>query len=258
MAPANRPWIVLIAVLIAVSAIGFLPGIKGNGEDDPLVIAEPLIVTIAYGDIENAIPAPGVLRASEIAEIADLATLTVDTEVFEGDISAVKGAARVYFTTLGAGDRRWYGDGIRVNPNPVMRYNSVHYSVRFTVDNATGELFPGVMTQVFFVTSSAENVLTVPIGALKLVAANGDTRSATVDVVRPDGTIENREIVVNAEDRVNAELVSGLEAGDRVIAGTLLPEVVLIEGERDNGRRRPRDDDRFFRPPPDAPPPDTP
>jgi hypothetical protein len=39
--------------------------------------------------------------------------------------------------------------------------------------------------------------------------------------VLADGTVEDREIVLGARDRANAEVVSGLAAGDRVIAGTL-------------------------------------
>jgi macrolide-specific efflux system membrane fusion protein len=46
-------------------------------------------------------------------------------------------------------------------------------------------------------------------------------RAATVQVVRDDGSFETREIMVGAQDRVNAEVISGLEAGDRVVAGVI-------------------------------------
>jgi multidrug efflux pump subunit AcrA (membrane-fusion protein) len=186
--------------------------------------------------------------APTVMVISNLATLTMTSEVFEADISAVDDAVGVYFSTLASRLTRWYGDRIRIHPTPVIRNGAATYPVLFDVDNAEGDFFPGMTTQVFFVTLSVENVLTVPIGALTLADATGDTRRATVEAVRPDGKTERREIVVRAMDRVNAEVVSGLAAGDRVVAGTLLPPIVVTELEGDSGRGRPRRDDRFFEP----------
>jgi macrolide-specific efflux system membrane fusion protein len=55
-------------------------------------------------------------------------------------------------------------------------------------------------------------------------AAGGDNavrqRPATVTVVKDDGTHEIRNVVVGVSDRVNAEIVSGLQEGEKVVAGT--------------------------------------
>jgi macrolide-specific efflux system membrane fusion protein len=133
-----------------------------------------------------------------------------------------------------------------VNPVPDTSAGVAVFTVRFDVDDSGGELAPGMTAQVFFITSSARNVLTVPVGALTLGARDGDTRRATVAAVRPDGETEHRDIVVRAMDRVNAEVVAGLAAGDRVIAGTVLPPAEISERPGDFRRDRARYEERFF------------
>jgi len=318
MPRANRIWVILSVALIASGILVFSLGLITDYVQEQAAAPEPLIVTIGYGDIENAIPAPGTLgtgelvsvlanATGEIAEfhaalgdrvaegqllatidpdvgpglsevrapiagsvveitqrvgawfnvsqtaptlmvIADLENLSVTAEVFDNEVARVDDAVAVYFTTLGSDDRRWYGTGMRVRPTPTMDNGIARYAVQFNVDNEAGELFPGMMTQVYFVISSAENVLRVPLGALTLGDANGDTRSATVEVVRPNGGTERRDVVVRATDRVNAEVVSGLVEGDRVIAGTILPEIGITDEPGGRGQRRSSGDERFFEP----------
>ena len=45
------------------------------------------------------------------------------------------------------------------------------------------------------------------------------SRAATVIVVKDDGSQETRDVVVGVTDRVNAQIISGLEEGEQVIAG---------------------------------------
>lgn len=101
-----------------------------------------------------------------VMQIADLRTLTVETEISEADIQALREGVDVYFTTLGSGDRRWYGRLRKIDPVGTVSNNVVLFNGTFDVDNSDRELYPNMTTQVFFVTSSADNVLTVPLGAL--------------------------------------------------------------------------------------------
>jgi macrolide-specific efflux system membrane fusion protein len=311
-------------------------------------ITAPLAGTI----IEITQKKGATLNASQTAptvmQIADLRTLTVQTEISEADIAQIELGVDVYFTTLGSGDRRWYSTLRQKDPMPSTSNNVVLYKGSFDIDNSDGELYPGMTTQVFFVTSSARNVLTVPLGALTFTGgaqggasgatmsgrqggregapnseemaalreqfqrgggemtpemraqfeqmrANGggegfagrggrggragggggfpgggypgsggapgapgavaaasegeefeapprlaaafalnEPRNATVQVVHEDGTRETREIVVGASDRVNAEVISGLVAGERVLAGIIEARVEEEEEENNN------------------------
>jgi macrolide-specific efflux system membrane fusion protein len=46
-------------------------------------------------------------------------------------------------------------------------------------------------------------------------------RLATVQVANDDGSFEEREIMVGVTSRIAAEVISGLEVGDKVVAGIL-------------------------------------
>lgn len=108
-------------------------------------------------------------QAPTILTIADLNTMTVETEISEADISKVKKGMEVYFTTLGNGERRWYSTLRQILPTPTVTNNVVLYTGLFDVDNADSTLLPEMTTQVYFVSSSAENVLVVPMGALTFI-----------------------------------------------------------------------------------------
>ena len=285
-------------------------------------VQAPITGTIISLDQKEGATLNASQTAPTIMQIADLTTLTVETEISEADIQALQAGVDVYFTTLGSGDRRWYGTLRKIDPMGTVSNNVVMFNGSFDVDNSDGELYPNMTTQVFFVTSAARNVLTVPLGALTFVEpetpnggemagrqagpgggdreamieqfrqgggeitpemrqrfeqmrANGggrqggnggggfpgggefpgfgqdqgaapaglglagsialnEPRHATVQVVRDDGTRETREIVVGAQDRVNAEVISGLEAGERVVAGIVQERIETDDDDNNN------------------------
>ncbi len=199
-------------------------------------------------------------QAPTILRIADLTTMTVETEISEADISSIRKGMPVYFTTLGGGSRRWYSTVRQILPTPIVENNVVLYTGLFDIDNSDGSLLSDMTAQVYFVTSSAENVPTVPVGALTFIdqpgaggfpgagaagrpaafggagnaagrpgpgAGRGNPqaaparRLATVRVVTSNGNFEEREIMVGVTSRIAAEVISGLEVGDEVVAGIL-------------------------------------
>ena len=105
-------------------------------------------------------------QSPTIMSIANLATMTVETQISEADVGKVYAGMPVYFTTLGSGGRRWYSTLRQILPTPTATNNVVTYTGLFDVDNGDGALLSGMTTQVYFVTSSARNVLTVPLGAI--------------------------------------------------------------------------------------------
>src|SRR5690242_16778674 len=71
-----------------------------------------------------------------------------------------------YFTTLGNPEKRWYGKLQQIQPTPTITNNVVLYTATFDVKNPTNELMTQMTAQVFFVTASAHDVVTVPVSAL--------------------------------------------------------------------------------------------
>ena len=105
-------------------------------------------------------------QAPTILRIADLSTMTVEAEISEADIGNLNKGMAIYFTTLSGGNRRWFGELRQILPTPVVQNNVVLYTGLFDVQNRDGSLLPEMTAQVFFITSAARNVLTVPVGAL--------------------------------------------------------------------------------------------
>ncbi|MES2604099.1 MAG: efflux RND transporter periplasmic adaptor subunit [Pseudomonadota bacterium] len=147
-------------------------------------IFAPAAGTVVSIEMREGRTLNSVQQAPTILRIADLSTMTVEAEISEADISSVKKDMPVYFTTLGSGDRRWYASVRQVLPTPTVTSNVVLYTALFDIANADSALYSEMTAQVYFVTSSAENVITVPVGALKFgdapgaLAANGAAPAA--------------------------------------------------------------------------------
>ena len=214
-------------------------------------------------------------QAPTILTIADLTKMSVEAEISEADVANLQNGMEVYFTTLGGGNRRWQSSLRQILPQPTITNNVVLYTGLFDVDNTDGALLPEMTAQIYFVTSAARNVLTVPIGALSFVEGGpasagggfnelmaGETgnrpggaepaqgfpaggfggrrggqpgadgaarpaglqletrpRRAMVQVQSSNGSMEQREVLVGITSRVAAEVLSGLDRGDQVVAG---------------------------------------
>ncbi|WP_232023934.1 efflux RND transporter periplasmic adaptor subunit [Sulfurivermis fontis] len=166
-------------------------------------------------------------QAPIILRIADLSTMTVQTQVSEADVSRLRLGMEAYFTTLGSQERRWYGKLHRIEPTPTVQNNVVLYNALFDVDNPNRALMTQMTAQVFFVVAEAKEALLVPMSALTMQPARpaadiGDgrsrTRRATVQVVAEDGGITPREVEVGISNRIQAQILSGLQEGERVVS----------------------------------------
>ncbi|MCF4166768.1 efflux RND transporter periplasmic adaptor subunit [Zavarzinia compransoris] len=187
-----------------------------------------------------------------ILQIADLAVMTVETQVSEADISRLKIGMRAYFTTLGGGEKTWSGTLKQILPTPEVVNNVVLYNALFDVENGDGALMTQMSAQVFFVIAEARDAVTVPVAALKTPTPRprpeGTTRpdGATerqrpegsearprrdggdgtragkpyrVQVMGPDGVPVDRRVRIGVANRVSAEVLDGLAPGDIVVVG---------------------------------------
>jgi membrane fusion protein, macrolide-specific efflux system len=179
-------------------------------------------------------------QAPVIVRIADLSTMTVQSQVSEADVAKLHAGMRVYFTTLGDTGKRWYGTLRQINPTPETVNNVVLYDALFDVDNRDGALMTQMTAQVFFVAAEGKGAVLVPVSALRPAGATASPRRGTrgtdataavdprtslangpavVRVVAADGSIASRDVRVGVVSRVSAQIVSGLEPGERVVVG---------------------------------------
>ncbi len=151
-----------------------------------------------------------------ILRIADLDTMTVKAQVSEADVGKLRLGMDAYFSTLGNPERRWQGTLRQILPTPEVVNDVVLYNALFDVDNADRSLLPQMTAQVFFVTGSVQDAVLVPVAALG--KADGPGRH-TVRVQQAGGAAETREVTVGLQDRILAEVTTGLAAGERVVVG---------------------------------------
>lgn len=178
-----------------------------------------------------------------IVTIADLSTMTVKAQVSEADVGKLKLGMDAYFTLLGQPGKRFTGKLRQIEPMPDTENNVVLYYALFDVPNPTGELMMSMSAQVFFVQAAAKNVLVVPSAALRTVeaAASDGPARAEVTVVAPSGATQTRTVEVGVRNRVSAEIVSGLQEGEKV---------VVDAASATNGSRAPNATRRGMRMPP--------
>ncbi|WP_323814356.1 efflux RND transporter periplasmic adaptor subunit [Cellvibrio sp. NN19] len=130
--------------------------------------------------------------APTVMRIADLSTMTVQTQVSEADIGKLRKEMPVYFTTLGSQGRRWYSKLDRIQPTPEVLNNVILYNALFEVPNESRVLMTQMSTQVFFIESQAKDVLLVPMSAITFTPPRG---------ARPQGERPNGERPEGAANR---------------------------------------------------------
>lgn len=182
-------------------------------------------------------------QAPVVMRIANLSTMTVQAQVSEADVPKLKIGMDVYFTTLGGDGRRFRGKLRQIPPTPTVVNNVVLYDALFDVANPDQALMTQMTAQVFFVAASARDAVLVPLAALRPAAREGGDKgrrgargkgervsgadpraqfargSATVSVMGADGKTEDRAVKVGVMNRVSAEILSGLEPGEKVVIG---------------------------------------
>ena len=178
-------------------------------------------------------------QAPVVMRIADLSTMTVQTQVSEADVSRLKLGMEAYFTTLGGAGKRWHGTLEKIEPTPTVTNNVVLYNALFDVPNPDGRLMTQMTAQVFFIVAQAKDALLVPMGALSQAAprppqtsaagrgagqgrgagASGIPAKGSVRVVGERGVLEDRAVEIGVTNRVQAQVLSGLQEGERVVAG---------------------------------------
>lgn len=172
-------------------------------------------------------------QAPIIVRIADLSTMTVWTQVSEADVTKLKLGQPVYFTTLGRPENRRTGTLRQVLPTPEVLNNVVLYDALFDVANGDGDLGIQMSAQVFFVHAAAKDAILVPASALsqaqgggkgKREKGHGDKGHGATVLVMKEGEPQPRAVTVGVRNRVQAQIVSGLEDGEEVVIGQRVAE----------------------------------
>ncbi len=162
--------------------------------------------------------------APTIVVLGELNKMTVKAEISEADVIRIKSGMKVYFTTLGDPDKKYYATLRSVEPAPTdftgdttatNTSSAIYYYGLFDVDNPDGTLRPEMTAQVYIVLEGANNVLTIPSAALGRKAKDG---SYTVRIVGKDkNKPEPVKVRIGINDGTNVQILSGIKAGQQVV-----------------------------------------
>lgn len=185
-------------------------------------IYSPMTGTVVSQSVKQGQTINANQTAPVIVQVAKLDVMTAKAEVAEADIPKLHVGMPVYFTTLGAGERRWEGNVRQILPSPEIVNDVVLYNVLVDVDNSDGQLMTGMTTQIFFVVAKADDAVLVPASVLTKRVTADDTKDgkAYSVIVATDKGHAERTILVGITDRTQAQVISGLAAGDRIVSNT--------------------------------------
>ncbi|TKT69523.1 efflux RND transporter periplasmic adaptor subunit [Aquamicrobium sp. LC103] len=174
--------------------------------------------------------------APTIVMIAQLDTMTVRADISEADVVRVRKGMPVWFSILGAPQRRFDGELRQVEPAPASIANegssaagvrgstsgAIYYTGLIDIANVDGVLRPAMTAQVSIVLSRVSGAVLVPLSAVEGAPRGGDT--AHVRVLDAKGEVQMREVQVGIDNGADIQILRGLQAGEIIILGASTDE----------------------------------
>ncbi|WP_379770641.1 efflux RND transporter periplasmic adaptor subunit [Massilia aerilata] len=158
--------------------------------------------------------------AAPLLRIADLSEMTVAARVAESDVTRLRPGMAASFTTPGYPGKRWSGKLRQVIPVPAddtgEQGKQAFYIVLFEVKNQDHELMSGMSAQVQFVVAQARDALLLPANCLGAPDESGQYK---VNVLDAGQRVSSRKVKVGLQNSQQAQILSGLVAGDKVLVG---------------------------------------
>jgi HlyD family secretion protein len=193
-------------------------------------------ISLAYTDIRSPVDGVVVSRAVDVGqtvaasfqtptlfEIAqDLTKMQVNANVSESDIGGVQEGQASSFGVDAYPGRLFEGRVVQVRNAPITVLNVVTYDVVIAVDNRDLALKPGMTATVTITTAERDDVLRVPLRALRFRPETGEAGAApavaarapapdagTVYVTDGDGALRRVDLRTGLRDERYAEVVEG-------------------------------------------------
>lgn len=173
--------------------------------------------------------------APTIVTLADLSRVRINAQISEADVVNITPNMAARFNIIGNPNQQFDAilSGVEPAPETISTTSStdsaVYYIGYLDVDNSEGKFRIDMTAQVNIIINAARGVLVVPSSAIE----TKDGKS-TVRIIGEDGFAKPVEVVVGIDNRVNAEIKSGLNKGDVIVIGEQSQE--QSSGGRSNNR----------------------
>ena len=185
-------------------------------------ITAPLDGTIVSVPVKQGQTINAAMDTPAIVQIADLTQMEILIEISEGDISNIKPGVKVTYSVLSDLNEIYETTLRSIDPGLTLLTNNeytevvesseaIYYYGRLVVPNNEGKLRIGMTTQNVIYVENADNVLTVPVTAIK---SNGNQKY--VEILTPTG-VQKKTVIMGVSDGLNVEIKEGVNEGDEII-----------------------------------------
>ncbi|AIY41757.1 Macrolide-specific efflux protein MacA [Collimonas arenae] len=145
-------------------------------------------VNLGYTDIVSPVTGTVLTRSVDVGQTVasslqtptlfligkDLTKMQVDANVSEADVGRIKEDQDVTFSVQAYPEKTFEGTVKQIRRGPITVQNVVTYDVVVAVDNPELLLFPGMTADAEIVTDSRENVLRIPLAAIRFSPERAD------------------------------------------------------------------------------------
>ena len=195
-------------------------------------IRAPISGTVVSITTEQGTTVNANQTAPTIVTLADLSTVRINAQISEADVINVNAGMPVYFNIIGNPDQKFDAVLKAIEPAPEQisdtssTDSAIYYVGYIEVPNTERRFRIDMTAQVYIVINQAKNALLIPAAALqpigkteKAVENNDDsnTKMAQVRVLKADGSVAEQVVKTGINNRVDVQILSGLNKGDEVI-----------------------------------------
>ncbi|MFB2538568.1 MULTISPECIES: efflux RND transporter periplasmic adaptor subunit [unclassified Acinetobacter] len=170
-----------------------------------------------------------------IVRLAQIDTVQIKAKFSEADVPKLKLGMPAHFTILGLPNKQFDAvlDSLELSPNSGGDGNTgaVYYAGLLNVANPEHELFIGMTANVTVMINQQKNVLSIPTTALGEESGDGVYKVRVLTEKDGKQIPEEREVKIGLNNRVNAQVLSGLKAGEQVIVSESDGQVKPLDGE---------------------------
>lgn len=186
-------------------------------------ILSPLEGTIVSIPVEEGQTVNASMSTPTIVQIADLTKMTILMEISEGDINNLQSGMAVTYSILSMPNEQYTTILKSIDPGLTTLSNgnyekgassdsAIYYYGRLEVPNHDSKLRIGMTTENNIQIAEADNVLIVPISAIK----NRDHKKF-IRILTDTQEVVEKEVETGLADELNIEIKNGVTEGEQLI-----------------------------------------
>ncbi|MGP9545971.1 efflux RND transporter periplasmic adaptor subunit [Psychrobacter sp. AOP7-B1-25] len=191
-------------------------------------IRAPISGTVVSITTEQGTTVNANQTAPTLVTLADLSTVRINAQISEADVINVSAGMPAYFNIIGNPDQQYDATLTAIEPAPeqissTSSTDAAIYYVGYVEVPNPDRLFRIDMTaQIYIIVNEAKNALLVPSTVIQERRSKGNKKGKAaagkfVRVLKEDGTVEERTVEVGIDNRVNAQILSGVKEGEEII-----------------------------------------